>query len=86
MKKSDLIKNSLDKKYEQFLEEYKYLFYLLIGLILAFVAYLTTNINNLDKNIETVFFSLIILDIYVMNLMRNRLDKVRKNIRKIKLQ
>ncbi len=82
MRKSELIKNSLDRKHEQFLEEYRNLFYLLIALI---IAYITSKIYQLSQDIQIIFFFALLLVGYAIYLIRKRLDKVRKDIMKIKL-
>lgn len=83
MKKSDLIKNSLDIKHEQYLEEERSLFYLLIGLI---IAYTTSNLYQLGQYLQFVFFALLGLVSYIIYLVRKRLDKIRKDIMKIKIE
>ncbi|MCK4497106.1 MAG: hypothetical protein KAU24_02865 [Candidatus Aenigmarchaeota archaeon] len=83
MKKSDLIKNVLDKQHDHFLEEYRNLFYLLIGLI---IAYVTSEIYNLETIIQLAFFEVIILVVYLLVIVRKKLGDVRNDVLRIEIE
>ena len=83
MKKSDLIKNALDKRHDQFLEEYRNLFYLLIGMI---IAYVTSEVYSLNMLFQLIFFDAILFVLYLIVLQRKRLSYVRKEILKIEIE
>lgn len=83
MKKSDLEKDVLDKKHEQYLEEYKTLMYALIGSI---GAYFTSKFYELSLVYQGLFFEAIVGIFYLIRVVMKDLKKVRKDILRIKLE